>query len=65
MGVFFTLYGESKMQTELKNYNNEDLIEAISNITLVREEYKTYLARLNAELYSRQDPNQPVQLELF
>lgn len=65
MGVFFTLYGESKMQTELKNYNNEDLIEAISNITLVIEEYKTYLARLNAELHSRQDPNQPVQLELF
>lgn len=53
------------MQTELKNYKNEDLIESISNITLVIEEYKTYLARLNAELHSRQDPNQPVQLELF
>jgi len=53
------------MQTELKNYKNEDLIESISNITLVIEEYKTYLARLNAELYSRQDPNHPVQLELF
>jgi hypothetical protein len=53
------------MQTELKDYKKEDLIEFIANITLVIEEYKTLLARLNAELYSRQDPNQPVQLELF
>ena len=63
--MYFYATRRIKMQTELKDYKKEDLIEFIANITLVIEEYKTFLAQLNAELYSRQDPNQPVQLELF
>lgn len=53
------------MQTEIKNYNNQDLIQSIANITLVIEEYKKYLDQLKSELELRQDSNPPVQLELF
>jgi hypothetical protein len=53
------------MHTKIKDYTNDDLTYSIDNVTKVIAEYTKHLVDLTNELESRQNPNPPVQLELF
>lgn len=49
----------------IKDYKIDDLTYSIDNIEKVMAEYARHLGDLKNELELRQNPNPPVQLELF
>jgi hypothetical protein len=53
------------MQTEYKNFTNQELISIAIQKTNLIKDYYIDLASITAEVASRLDPNAPVQLELF
>jgi len=67
VGVFFIAIGENKMQT--KRPLQDFTTEGITKLIIAREELVYGLQReikdLTDELEFRQNPNPPVQLELF
>jgi hypothetical protein len=66
-GCIFYAFGENKMQTKrpLKDFTTERITELIEARAEMIYGLQVEIKDLTDELEARQDPNRPVQLELF